>query len=163
MMRRLIGLGLLVPGWLLLFLTLTILTEFILVPWDTAIERPEVGTWQRTLNDFFETSPGQWSISVPLTGLSILAGVGVLRRKPEAGWRLAVVNLICVAVLWGAFLLAAMLNNWLHPYPPVLYDPTYHGYYRSIVPGLAVLGVCALWLLWQRRATAQASRHPASP
>jgi hypothetical protein len=60
-----------------------------------------------------------------------------------------------LGVLVIAFMLAALLNNWLFPYPPVLYDPTYQGYHRSLLPGGVMLGVCAAWLLWQRRAVSE--------
>jgi hypothetical protein len=56
-------------------------------------------------------------------------------------------------LLFVVFMLAAMLNNAVLSYPTgVPYDPTYHGYHRSVIPGMAVLLACALWLGWQRRA-----------
>jgi hypothetical protein len=49
-------------------------------------------------------------------------------------------------------MVAAMVNNAIFPYPDVPYDPSYPGYYRSVLPGLVVAGVCAVWLWWQSRA-----------
>lgn len=52
--KRLGAIVLLIGTWLFLFYTLTFYTSLIMTPWDTAITRPDVGTWQHTLNDFFE-------------------------------------------------------------------------------------------------------------
>ncbi|HLV35990.1 MAG TPA: hypothetical protein VKY59_12780 [Spirillospora sp.] len=152
-MRKIIGITALPLTWLLLFYTFVLLTTFILVPWDTAVVRPEPGTWQRTVNDFFETAPGQYSFALLLTGLSAVLAWSALRRQPVFALRLALVNVIFAALLFAVFMLAAVLNNAVFPYPAgVLYDPTYHGFHRSVIPGMAVMLACALWLGWQRRA-----------
>jgi hypothetical protein len=44
-----------------------------------------------------------------------------------------------------------MVNNAVYPYPPVLYDPNYPGYYRSVIPMTAVIAVCAVWFYGQIR------------
>jgi hypothetical protein len=133
--------------WVVIFFVLVFVTELTLAPWDTAIERPEVGTWQRTLNDFFERTPGNMS----LAALLIVASILTLRRRP-ARLQWVAGNLIFVGLLFSVFMVAALVNNAVFPYPPVSYDPTYHGYHRSVIPGLAVLLVCAGWLIWQVRA-----------
>lgn len=151
-MRRLIGIAALVLTWVMLFYSLLLVTELVLVPWDTAIHRPEVGTWQRTLNDFFEVAPGSYSIAILLTGISIVLAYRALRRSPKAGLHLAVLNLIFVLVLFVAVIAAALINNHiLFPYPPVLYDPMYRGFHRSILPVIAISLVCAGWFMTQRR------------
>jgi hypothetical protein len=150
-MRRTMGVVLLLLSWALLFFWLTIATELIFAPWDTAVTRPEIGTWQRTLNDFFETEPGNLSLAVLGVGISVLLTITALRRGYSNLWRLAIINLICFGVLFAAFTPVAMLNNAIFPYPPVLYDPTYEGYHRSVLPGGVMLAICAGWLWWQRR------------
>ncbi len=138
--------------WLALFFVFALLTEFILVPWDTAVVRPDVGTLPRVVNDFFETGPGQYSVAVLLMGLSILLTITALRQKPNTALRFALVNLALAAGIWLVFTLAALLNNAVFPYPAgVLYDPTYRGYHRSVIPGVAVAITCGAWLLWLRQ------------
>lgn len=151
-MRRWIGNAALALTWVIVFYVLLIATELVLVPWDTAITRPETGTWQRTLNDFFEVAPGSYSVAVVLIAVTMLLAYRALRNDPEAGLRLAALNLVFLLVLVVTFFTAALINNnILFPYPPVLYDPTYRGFHRSIVPGTAIMLVCAGWLIIQRR------------
>lgn len=144
-------LGLLVVTWLAVFYTVSLFTELILAPWDTALVRPEIGTWQRTLNDFFENG-GALVVSVPVVLASITLALPMLRQNSLVLFNLMVGNLAFCTALWVAFLAAAFINNQvLFPYPPVTYDPTYEGFHRSVLPMAAQLVVCAAWLLWLRR------------
>ncbi len=143
----------LLATWALIFFTLTLLTELAFAPWDTAVTLPEPGTWLRTLNDFVDLGIGKYVLSVPLLVASMTLTGAALRQQPQAAWRYALGNLVFVGLVWAVFMLAAMLNNALFPHPPVPYDPHYRGYHRSVVPGLAFLGVCAVWLLLLRRTT----------
>ena len=155
-MRRLqtfVGVLALLVTWALIFLTLTMLTELAFAPWDTVVTLPEPGTWQRTLNDFVDLGIGKYVLSVPLLVASMTLTWAALRQQPQAAWRYALGNLVFVLLVWAVFNVAALLNNALFPYPPVLYDPNYRGYHRSIVPGLAFLGMRAAWLLFLRRTT----------
>lgn len=153
-MTKRIGLTVLLVGsWVLIFFTLTLFTELIMAPWDTAIHLPETGTWQRTLNDFFDFSVGKYLLSVPVILLNVWL-VASHRAKPAFLARAVMGNLIFVGALWALFLLAATINNQiLYPYPPVLYDPTYTGYHRSVFPMAVMLAACAGWIVWQRRVT----------
>lgn len=151
-MRRTAGIILLLSGWVILFFWLTFMTELVFAPWDTAITQPEIGTWQRTLNDFFATEPGNLSLAVMGVGMSVILTLTALRRGDASLLRLAGMNWLCLVLLIAAFVPVTWLNNWLFPYPPVLYDPDYAGYHRSVLPGGVVLAICAGWLLWQRRA-----------
>lgn len=137
--------------WLLLFFLMMFFAELILVPWDTAIDQPALGTLARTVNDFFDTFPGSWSVPALLILSSIWLTLPLLRRHPSASLKLIATNLIFIGVLFLTFTFAAILNNLIFPYPPVMYDPNYHGYHRSVLPGLVMLSVCVAWLLWQRR------------
>lgn len=53
-----LGWSLHVAIWCFVWVWLAAMTEGWLSPWDTAPFRPAIGTWERTTNDFFETSPG---------------------------------------------------------------------------------------------------------
>ncbi len=147
-MRKVIT-GLLVGfSWLLLFFSFHLITEFVLVPWDTAVVRPEVGTWQRSLNDFFEVAPG----SLLLGSLAVLLSVWLSRPLWSQGvaalLRLTITNILLALLLCFGVVAAFMLVNWLNPYPPVRYDPTYHGYHRSLLPFLVSCCLVAVWLRW---------------
>lgn len=150
-MKRTAGIVALLTSWALLFFWLTLATELIFAPWDTAITQPEIGTWQRTLNDFFATEPGNLTLAVLGVGASMLLTLMAWRRGYRHLLRLAGINLLCFGVLIAAFMPAALLNNAIFPYPPVLYDPTFEGYHRSVLPGSVMLTICAGWLWWQRR------------
>ena len=119
-MRKIISLLLLLFSWMVIFFILMVLTEFTLSPWDTAIHQPEIGTWQRTLNDFFQREPGNLLFASLLVIMSM-----ALTRRSQA-YSLAVIalgNLIFAALVMGLFSAAATVNNAVFPYPPVLYDP----------------------------------------
>ena len=145
-MRKIISLLLLVFSWSMVFFILMILTEFILVPWDTATTRPEIGTWQRTLNDFFALPPGDRLIAGLLVTISIVL---TWRRHRFSLLVMALGNLIFAGLAFSLFMGAALVNNMVFPYPPVLYDPAFRGYHRSIIPGLTIALLCVVWLGWQ--------------
>jgi hypothetical protein len=150
-MKILVKIALLILAWLTMFFVLTIITDFTLVPWDTAIVRPEVGTWQRSLNDFFENPPGQHLFSIPIVFLSIIISIKAIRHHPEAVNRLLLIHLLFTPILFGFWMGAAMVNNAVYPYPPVQYDPNYPGYYRSVIPLAAIVVVCTGWFYCQMR------------
>jgi hypothetical protein len=139
----------LVLTWLLLFVIISFFNSLFLVPWDTAITMPEVGTLARTANDFFDRYP--WIVTVPLILASLWLAVPAVRRQPDISTKFAGTNLMCLALILLTFMPAALINNIVFPYPPVEYDPTYDGYHRSVLPTVVMLTVCAGWLLWQRR------------
>jgi hypothetical protein len=149
----------LIATWLALFFVLSFFTELILAPWDTAIDQPEIGTLARTANDFFASDLGSMSIATVLLLLSLRFAYPALRKRLETWYQFAGTNLMCLAALLLVSAPAAMINNYLlFPYPPVIYDPTYHGYHRSVFPGLVLMGVCIGWLLWQRHIHQSATR-----
>ncbi len=144
--------------WLILFGILTFFTQLIMVPWDTAITQPELGTWQRTLNDFFASVPGYFLFSASILVMSIVLSLKIIRGQSRHLLILIAGNIVFAVVLWGVFLIAISVNNAvLFPYPDVNYYPSYAGFHRSIFPGLCILLVCAIWLFWQKRAHSRKS------
>ncbi len=137
----------LVAAWGTLLFNLTLLTELLLVPWDAAITQPEPGTWQFALNDFFSRPPGNLLVSVPVLALSIFFTVRHIRRYPQTTLALALLTWVFNLSIFALFMLAAMLNNGLFPYPPVVYDPNFRGFHRSVVPGVITGAGCVLWLV----------------
>lgn len=153
---------LLIGIWLALFFTLTLFTELIMAPWDTAIDIPPVGTPERAFNDFFDFSLGKYLLSIPLVGLSVGVTILMYRRNPHSLWHFAAGHAIFVGLLWVLFMIASAINNQLlYPYPPVLYDPNYRGYHRSVFPMSVILVACAGWILWQHRTERKLSAQAA--
>lgn len=139
--------GLLFLSWIACFYLITFLTQLTFTPWDGAIDWPAIGTWQRTLNDFFASDPGRLVISVPVLLFNGYGTLMILRRQPHQLSRLLRlwwVFILLSLVIWYA---AVFLNNALHPYPPVSYDPNYRGLHLTIIPGAALIGFCILWSL----------------
>lgn len=85
----------------------------------------------------------------------------ILRRNFNLVWRLVGINVLFSIALYGCFIIAALINNAVYPYPSVLYDPNYEGYYRAIIPGIVLLLVYGGWLTWQMRIHA-IFNHPSS-
>ncbi len=138
--------GLLILAWMAHFYVLTFITQLTFTPWDGAVDWPEVGTWQRTLNDFFASDPGRLSLSVPFILVSIYLTFSTVRIHPEKLNRLIGLSWLFIPILLLTSYTAIMLNNALHPYPPVIYDPNYRGFHLTIIPGAALVGLCVLWL-----------------
>jgi|GEM_PF-2354364 len=61
------GVAFLIGTWKFLWFVFAFLTECLLVPWDDLGDRPPVGTLARTINDFFEGSPGDYIPSTVFT------------------------------------------------------------------------------------------------
>jgi hypothetical protein len=151
--KTLAKIGLLLLAWIAWFFVLTFLTQLTFTPWDGAIDWPAVGTWQRTLNDFFATDPGRLIISVPAILLSIYQTGSILRHQPDKLNRWIALSWLFIPVLLLVWYLSVSLNNALHPYPPVMYDPNYRGFHLTIIPGITIIGVCLLWLRQQSHLT----------
>lgn len=146
-----IQIGSLLLAWVALFFLLTALTELIFTPWDGALDWPAVGTWQRTLNDFFATDPGRLVVSVPVLIVSIYLTISTLRRNPDAINHLIRLHFIFIPLLVLVWLASVALNQWVNPYPPVQYDPNYRGFHLTIIPGISLIGACMIWLWRQAR------------
>ena len=151
--KNLSRIGLLLLAWIAWFYVLTFLTQLTFTPWDGAIDWPAVGTWQRTLNDFFAGDPGRLIISVPMIVFSIYLTLSALRRNPEKLVRITGLAVLFIPVLLLVWLVSVLSNNALHPYPPVEYDPNYRGFHLTIIPGIALIALCIFWLRQQSRIT----------
>ena len=150
--KRLLQVASLLLTWVALFFTLTFFTALVMAPWDTAVQIPEVGSWQRTLNDFFGYSAGQFLLSIPVVAIRIAIAWLTWRVRPHLLTRLILGNFLLTVTVWLVMGAASFINNQLlFPYPPVLYDPNYRGFHRSIFPMSVLLATCAAWFILQRR------------
>lgn len=141
------GGALLLLTWLILYYGIMAATEGWLAPWDTVpvAQRPPVGDWQRSLNDFFEHEPGATlPATVVLATSALLFVVRFARGRHRAILPLefAALNLLFI-VLDFVFVLAARLATalWLTPSSPL--DVGYH------ITGPAILiTICLLLTLF---------------
>lgn len=150
------GTLLLVGTWCFLFVWIAAMTEGWLVPWDCIgpPERPPLGTWARTVNDFFEVPPG--SILPGVVFIVASASIFVARTARTTNrallpWAFAATNVIFFLVdsylVMGAHQLPDL---WLlEPRPPL--DVGYHRTW----PAILVTGVLlvVLFLVQYRVAT----------
>lgn len=151
------GVGLLILALVGLFYTLSFFIQLTFTPWDTALTQPEIGTWQRSLNDFFESGTGALFISIPLVIGGALLAFQTVRRNPSLVGRIAMMTLGFILLIYVGMMAAYTVNNAIFPYPPVQYDPNYIGYHRAVLPGLALFSMCAVWLGWQKLLATEAT------
>lgn len=148
----------LLATWAFILFILAMFTEFIMAPWDTAITQPDIGTWQRTLNDFFDLGPGQWLVATAVVLGNVYVAIRLWLKRNRLPWRFIVNNALFVWLLFPLMMLAFRLNNVIFPYPDVLYDPNYRGYHLSVIPGTVALAVIAIWFMVQSRLQDQRKR-----
>lgn len=106
------GLGLLWLGasWYLLFMLIAGMTEGWLVPWDTTPQRPAFGTWQRTLNNYFESPPGSLLPSRTFLAIGALIFAVRLASSRDRRWlpwifaatnfALIPIGMVCIGLAW---------------------------------------------------------------
>lgn len=125
--------------WYVLFIVTAAMVESLLVPWDLVYveDRPPLGSWDRTVNDFFEGQPG----SVLPSGAIIAASAGlfVLRaRRAARRDRLAVVfaatNLLSLPMSLLLMNVGYAISSQLFPQPHVPFDV---GFHRTAFPAVA--------------------------
>lgn len=125
----------------------SVVNLLMLVPWDTTNVRPPVGTWQRSLNDFFEVPHGEYMVFA-IVGL--LVGGIILRtlwHRWESAMRIVVANLIALVGMPIVLIVVFGIQNLFFP---IQYNnltgelPTY-GYGRSVVPMIAIAIIFWLW------------------
>jgi hypothetical protein len=148
-------------SWLMLYMLTIALTEIWLVPWDIWSEpvRPPVGTWQRTVNDFFEGGVG-----AQLVGVSLIAGsmfsilIRLLRgdQRTLAPWIWASYNLIFFTACLVTLLVANSLplNNSLPIVEQIGYGRTWPGVFMLLVGGAVLLAI-QFRMAYKRRPAAQ--------
>ena len=122
--------------WLFLGLWLAAMTEGWLVPWDSAPGRPPIGISARTINDFFEGTPGA---ILPCT-LFVLASASIFAlrltrsdRRTQLPLFFAVSNLILVVVATLVAIFAHQLPDLWLSQPRPTPDLGFHQTWPAIV------------------------------
>lgn len=134
--------------WVFLIQFFTVMSSWILTPWDTAIYLPDMGTWQRTLNDFFDSSSGQMLISIII---GILTAVPIIMHyRVNTNLRVIVTNLLVVFAGYFVLLFSFAINNLIFPArsADINLDPFFnHNYNHSIIP---LITICLIYMIWFR-------------
>ena len=139
---------LITTGMVIFFLSITNL--LLLVPWDTALFRPEIGTWQRTVNDFFEGHTGENATFIVMALISIVPIVRTLFRRWDAALRIIVANLLFFFLGYIILIGTFVITNLIFPgHPPGEIIDTNpfigHNYTRSIIPLVTLWILYAVW------------------
>jgi hypothetical protein len=150
----------LIVGWLVMWMMLAAITEGRLAPWDTTRFRPAVGTWERTVNDFFEGGIGSTLPASAVIALSMLmygwAHGRSAANRPALTWAFAICNILFIAITSQAVGWATAWNDSLLPQPRPLLDV---GYQRNL-PAIVVTAGLALLLLLSHWTIAVAVQRP---
>jgi len=143
------GSVLLVGTWFFLSLFILLVTEASFVPWDCVHVslRPPLGTWQRTVNDFFEGPPGSFLPSVAVIGVSLTAFlVGTLRNRsrPPLPGAFALTNVAFVLAEVLLLDVAYRLPILRLPEPRLPIDVGYHHTWPAILTTTVLVAVLFL-------------------
>jgi len=137
----------LLSTWYLVHAWLNLVIEGWLSPWDVVPVRPPQGTWERSLNDFFQSFPGNLVPDLLVVVSSIV--VFLRRLVTRRHWKslplmFATTNLVFIALnLLASLALWPVINAWL-PQPGSSFDAGYHRTWPLILV-TALLAVCLLW------------------
>ena len=123
------------------------LTLLALVPWDTAIARPEIGTWQRTVNDFFEGRFGENVVILFFIMMTTLPIFNTLRERWYLSARVTLTNILFLIVGYGGFIASSIISYIILPYRGNVTDPFFHNYTRSSISLLAISVIFCFWFL----------------
>lgn len=149
------GVCALIGVWYLCWVWLAALTEGLLVPWDTTPMRPALGTWERTVNDFFENPPGAYLPATLFVLANVLLFTSQLKRgAPTTGLPLmfALTNVVFLLVSTLLTIAAHQLPElWLHQPRPV-FDAGYHQTWPAIV---VMIGLVTLLFVLQSKVLSQ--------
>ena len=144
------GTLLLFGTWYILYLWVAAMTEGWLVPWDTVPDRPPVGTWQRTVNDFFEVRPGAVLPAAIVIVISMLLFViRVVRERNRTFLPLgfAATNLLFAIVDTILVIPVHRLPDLWLPKPRPVWDVGYHRTWPAIVV-TTILLLVLFWTQW---------------
>lgn len=138
------GCLLLIITWYVIALMVTAGTEGWLAPWDTQRFRPPLGTWERTVNDFFEGAPGSLLPALIVILMSLvfyMYGLSQSKNKEILTWKFAVTNLFFIIldallVIWSR----RLLYLWL-PQPRPRINVGYHLTWPAILVTIVLVGI----------------------
>lgn len=138
-----IGLVLLLTSWVIVYWWTALFTEALLVPWYCCGQDsiPAIGTWQRTINDFFNEFPGSALPSLTFVTISIAIFISRLSKAKNRVWLPAIFFLAFVILLAADLAVTNLswaISSWIvGPWRGAL-DVGYHRTWYGIVSHLAL-------------------------
>ncbi len=163
-----VGVGVLIGTWAVLFVTVAAVTEAWMVPWDVRPGRPPIGSTARALNDFFETTPGSIlpaSLLVAASAVLFAIRMVLSTERSRLPWVFAILNLLFlflgIPLAASAHLLPYIWLSQPRPEP----DIGYHLEWPSAISLLIFEGLL-LWAQWRftspRRSVLEVSQEVGS-
>ena len=139
------GFFLLLGTWYIITLMLSAFTEGWLAPWDTQETRPPLGTWERSVNDFFEGVPGSLLPSLIILCISITLYIYGRRKsvnKIKFTWIFALINLLFL-------LLEVVFVTLVFQFPGVwpLQYPALNSAYQRVLPAILITIILLIFLV----------------
>ncbi|GAB5490907.1 MAG: hypothetical protein Phog2KO_11220 [Phototrophicaceae bacterium] len=131
---------------IIIIYTLSIFSGFALVPWDTSTIRPEIGTWQRRLNDFFEVGLGHSLVYIVVFLMVVIPIMTALNNRWRNYHRILLLNSLFIASFFFTTMIIYPVNHFIFPYTRDYSDPFFHNYGQQIIPFLTLWLVYSLWL-----------------
>lgn len=134
---------------IIIIYTLSIFSGFALAPWDTALIRPEIGTWQRRLNDFFEVGIGHSLIYIVVFLLVVIPVMKSLNNRWRNYHRILLLNSLnslFIASFFFTTMIIYPVNHFIFHHNREYGDPFFHNYGQQIIPFLTLWLVYSLWL-----------------
>jgi len=144
-LRHLIVAGSIFISWVILVYVLWLMNIILLVPWDVAVTRPDVGTWQRTLNDFFEGRFGENILLLTVVAMTAVPILVTLFRRWYSGTKIVALSLIVALVTYVLVMLSFLPINVLLPTGQDISDPFSQNYTRSLIPLIITWAGYAIW------------------
>ena len=140
------GLLLLLGTWVIMYYWILGATEGWLVPWDCwpVSYRPAVGTWARTVNDFFESRPGSILPSIAVVAIGVctfIVRVARTRDRTLLPVTFAATNLVFLVADLFLVIFAHLLPNLWLPKPRPEVDIGYHHTWPAILVTIVLLTV----------------------
>lgn len=137
--------------WCFVWVWLAAMTEGWLAPWDTAPFRPAIGTWERAMNDFFETSPGAVLPATAFVAADLVLLLTALRSQGSKSGSVVGSAMLDIAYVVLTSILAIFAHRlpslWLAQPRPGL-DYGYHLTWPAIV--VALVTTVALFIVKRR-------------
>jgi hypothetical protein len=143
MLKKPVLIPLLLLSYVGLFYLLMNYAEWAFAPWDTVlINLPEPGTWQRSLNDFFDRGIGSYLFAA----LSLLPSIGQLvsTLQQKDYLRLILNNLLFLFLLPFALFGTLYIHILLFPIREASYS-------TAVLPLIAYSALMAMWLSIQTK------------
>jgi len=119
-------------------------SSYYFVPWDVYIEQPPVGSWQRTLNDFFESLTGEIFLWVFYITYFSIGTLYLAAQKWSSISRIVITNLIILVTFRPLALGAEAISQFFRPTRDG-FDPFFYSYGENALSILVIFLLLGFW------------------